>query len=155
MKFNDNIVTHIPTECLIEDYQALVKARNADDWNEVECVMECLADAIRQYTKVPSALHIHPSGNSAIAMSVENGIITDDNGNDLKCRKGFPLSDSEFCTGDLGAPGSEDLCPFFAIGLCDPSACQIALQGERTYIPFDFDGEIVLRKNGYVRFKKR
>ena len=64
-KFN-NIITHVPTACLIEDYQTLQLALNAidicphDTQEHIRCVMECLASVIDSCTEVPAGLDIKP-----------------------------------------------------------------------------------------------
>ncbi len=153
MKFNTNVVTHIPTECLIEDYQALVKAIKTNDWSEVQCVIECLSDSIGRFTEVPEGMKFHPSGNSAIAMSVDNGIISNDDGSDLKCQNGLRLSDTQGCTGMIGEdPSAHKLCPYFSIGACSPMNCQVLLNDGHIYVPFKYDDEIVLKKDGTVKY---
>lgn len=156
MKFQKNIITHIPTECLVEDYQSLVKGLKTNDWSEVECVIQCLSDSISRYTEVPEGLKLYPSGNSAVAMSLDNGIITDGNGNDLVCKNGIPLSETEGCTGITGDdPSDPKTCPYFAMGLCSPESCQIVLNDGHTYIPFKYDEELELGKGDTVEYVKR
>ena len=58
--FHDDIKTDVPTCCLIEDYWTLQRALNhlevgdlAEAKEEINCAMECLAEIIERYTKVP------------------------------------------------------------------------------------------------------
>ena len=134
VKFHDDIVTHAPTCCLIEDYWMLQKALNylevgdlAEAKEEINCAMECLAESIERYTKVPGGLEIVPSQYSAIAMSCENGIIMDGN-KDLRCRAGKCLSDAGGCHCDtchfaISNGGDE----------CDPEHGYILLENDVAY----------------------
>lgn len=91
-QINDSIVTHVPTSCLVEDYQSLLQACKDADWGTVHTVMECLAEVIDRFTEIPEALHIAPSVSSAIAMSCKSGIILGADGEDLCCTAGEPVS---------------------------------------------------------------
>lgn len=129
VKFYNNIVTHAPTCCLIEDYWMLQRALNHlsvgdldEAREEIACAMECIREAINDCTEVPEGLEIAPSECSAIAMCCDNGIIM--NGNkDLRCRAGENLSDAGGCHCET--------CPF-AISNggdeCDPEHGYILLE---------------------------
>ena len=91
-RFDCEIVSHIPTCALIEDYQALMKAKLAGDWEEVDTVMECIANYIDHLTTVPAESHIRPSPSSIIAMSCKSGIILSKEEDDLMCAAGEPVS---------------------------------------------------------------
>jgi integrase len=99
----------------------------AEAKEEINCAMECLAESIERYTKVPDGLEIVPSQHSAIAMSCENGIIMDGN-KDLRCRAGKCLSDAGGCHCDtchfaISNGGDE----------CDPEHGYILLENDMTY----------------------
>lgn len=128
-QFNDNIVTHVPTCCLVEDYQTLVAAVRTMDWEAVQTVIDCLGDVIDQFTEVPEGLKIKPSGSSAIAMSIENGILHDGNGEDLLCAAGRPVSFA-MAGGVCQCP---DNCGVRMDFDCDPMGCRVRLAcGVRT-----------------------
>ena len=103
-QFRADIVTIVPTACLVEDIQALSRALNkADDADcaedaefilkdEVKTTIDCLASNIEQFTVVPPDLEMVPSGSSLVAMAMENGIIVGADGKDIPCRAGFPIS---------------------------------------------------------------
>lgn len=101
VKFNENFFTKVPTECLIEDYQSLafaLRLLNGSDpcgldeaKDEIACVMECLAEAIHRYTPDTP---FKPSPSSVIAMGVSNGILCNDDGSDIRCAAGNPISEA-------------------------------------------------------------
>lgn len=110
-QFRDDIMTIVPTACLVEDVQRLSLAlKRADDpdylrnsnitaydaeeilRDEAAVLVECLADIIEQFTVVPPDLEITPSGSSLVAMGMENGIIVGADGKDITCRAGHPIS---------------------------------------------------------------
>lgn len=100
-KFETGFTTNIPTCCLIEDYQGLLRAWKGlnegtmdieDVMGEINCVMECIADAISNYT--PKTTKLSPSVASAISMNIDSGIITQPDGSDLLCAAHKPLSES-------------------------------------------------------------
>ena len=119
IKFHsDDIVTHVPTCCLIEDYwmlhSALESLEGDDVWQakrDIQCAMECLSESIDRFTQIDSGLKIQPSVYSAIAMACGNGIIM--NGDeDLKCANGFPLSAAgDSHCGICGHCKDETCCP--------------------------------------------
>lgn len=120
-QFRDDIITIVPTACLIEDVQklglALSKAVDPD-YDAVavlkeECATtaECLADIVARYTLVPPDLQIEPSGSSLVAMGMESGIIVDADGNDIACRAGAPISSAMKGT----CCQCDQACPFFQL----------------------------------------
>ena len=120
----DDIITHVPTCCLIEDYWILHTAMDALDRFDINSaketissVMDCLMESIDRFTQVKSGLQIEPSVSSAIAMSCESGIIMNDK-EDLKCLAGNPLSRAGlyYC----------DACPHH--GTCDPDNGEFLLE---------------------------
>ena len=128
LKFRDDIITHIPTCCLIEDYQALAKAIENYDWDEVDTVMQCLSETITRYTKAPEGLDIAPSVSSIIAMSCYSGIVM--NGNkDLNCAMGKPVSKAMDCE----CRQCPDDCPYWLNKSCRPEYGQLALEGGISY----------------------
>lgn len=90
-EFRNDIITHVPTACLIEDIQKLNAALNRGDIEDAMVTIDCLAEAIDKYTEVPDGLEIKPSSTSIIAMGCQPGIIVS-NGKDLKCAYGHPVS---------------------------------------------------------------
>lgn len=93
-QFRTDIETKVPTCALIENYQDLSRAIKDNDWDLVQVVADCLADTINDYTTVPEGLDIKPSGSSLILMSEESGIIVDEDGEDIRCSNGVPVSDA-------------------------------------------------------------
>jgi hypothetical protein len=98
-KFRNDIITHAPTSCLIEDYQTLQKALDAlecgclvDAKELLACTMECLASVIDKDTEVPDDVLVCPSASSLIAMSCQEGILTNEAGGDFRCADGRPVS---------------------------------------------------------------
>lgn len=147
-KFN-NIITHVPTACLIEDYQTLQKALDAidvcphDTLEHIRCVMECLASVIDSCTEVPAGLDIRPSPSSLIAMSCREGILTDEKGKDFRCIGGKPVSNA--LSG--GCCQCDKSCPYFNAG-CDPEMCRIQLPSGFCYEPGSGEDEELLRRLG-------
>ncbi len=97
--FTKGIITKVPIGYLIEDYQGLLKAVRGlrdgtmlveDVIEEIECVMECLADSIDKFT--PKTDKLSPSVSTAISMDIEDGLITQPDGSDLLCAAGKPVS---------------------------------------------------------------
>lgn len=125
----EDIITHVPTCCLIEDYWTLHTALAAIDGcdlaqarEQINTTMECLAEKIDRFTSIRPGLNIRPSITSVIAMSSESGIVMDDN-DDLKCKAGKPISEAgiNYC----GA------CPYR--NECDPDEGSILLEGDVHY----------------------
>ena len=133
-QFANNIITNVPTCCLVEDYQMLQKAINHKDWEWVECVRDCLEDSIDRYTTVPQNLHITPSSRSLIAMSCHSGIITDEFGNDILCAAERPVS--EGC--------DPENCVHCQQHKCDPEKGFILLKGNFLYEPGCLNDEKLL-----------
>lgn len=97
--FANDIETHVPTCCLIEVYQTLLAAafnldfcNYADAKDNLHVAMDCIAEEIDRYTKVPAEYSIKPSVSSLINMSDENGIILAHDGKDISCAAGKPVS---------------------------------------------------------------
>lgn len=147
-KFN-NIITHVPTACLIEDYQTLQLALNAidtcphDTQEHIRCVMECLASVIDSCTEVPAGLDIKPSPSSLIAMSCKEGVLTDEEGKDFRCIGGKPVSSA--LSG--GCCQCDKSCPYFNAG-CDPEMCRIQLPNGMCYGPGSAKDETLLKYLG-------
>lgn len=130
MKFVQNCITHVPVECLIEDYQALALAKAREDWDQVGTVMECLAEAIDRYTGSIEALGFKPSVSTLIAPGVSNGILTRDGCADILCAGGKNISDAM-----LGGVLQShcEACPFRASGECSPEDGQLLLHNRFLY----------------------
>ena len=134
----DDIVTNVPTCCLIEDYWMLhtaFEAINGCDLAQakelIDVVMQCLQESIERHTTVDKTLKIKPSVSSAIATGIRDGIIL--NGNeDLKCRAGHPLSEADSCCkwGD---------CPYR--DKCDPNNGSYLLEGDIEYEAWGLQSE--------------
>ncbi len=129
----DDIVTHVPACCLVEDYQNLCRAMAENDWDLVQVTAECIAEAIDRYTAVADKwdkLKIKPSGSSIINMSFESGILTQPDGSDLLCANGKPVSAAM----SEGCCQCDNLnCEFFRLGKCDPEAATLLLAGGFKY----------------------
>lgn len=137
-KFNKNYITHVPTECLIEDIQTLRHFLQTGDTSAIECVIECLSESIDRYTAPAdqSATEaglpfIRPSASSIVAMSSDDGIITREDGTDIFCMAGKPVSDA--MSGGVLQCGED--CPHYMSG-CQPDVDGILLEGN---IRFDYD----------------
>lgn len=147
-RFN-NIVTHVPTACLIEDYQTLQLALNAidicphDTQEHIRCVMECLASVIDSCTEVPAGLDIKPSPSSLIAMSCKEGVLTDEEDKDFRCIGGKPVSAALLG----GCCQCDASCPYFNAG-CDPEMCRIQLPNGMCYEPGSGEDEELLKSLG-------
>ena len=147
-KFN-NIITHAPTACLIEDYQTLQRALDAidicphDTQEHIRCVMECLASVIDSCTKVPTGLDIKPSPSSLIAMSCQEGILTDEKGKDFLCAAGKPVSGAM----SGGCCQCDETCAYFGKE-CDPENCHVLLPDEFMYEPGPGEDEKLLEHLG-------
>ena len=147
-KFN-NIITHAPTACLIEDYQTLQRALDAidicphDTQEHIRCVMECLASVIDSCTKVPTGLDIKPSPSSLIAMSCQEGILTDEKGKDFLCAAGKPVSGAM----SGGCCQCDETCAYFGKE-CDPENCHVLLPDEFMYEPGPGEDEKLLNHLG-------
>lgn len=123
----------VPACCLIEDYQALVKAKLTGDWDEVETVIECLQDAIstsidkmKQEGKLKVlGLQFTPSATSLIAMSCDNGIVCNEDGSDIQCAGGHNVS-------EVDAYDPCGMCPHNGND-CDPSRGEYCLNCGFTY----------------------
>lgn len=125
-QFRTDIETKVPTCALIENYQDLSIAIQNGDWDLVEVVADCLADTINDYTIVPEGLHIKPSGSSMVLMSEESGVIVGEDGEDIRCIAGVPVSDA-LC-------GDYSQCPdcFYKESGCRPEIGRVRLrEGER------------------------
>lgn len=92
IQFRADITTTVSTCALIENRQNLIEAIEKCDWELVQTVADCLADAITDRTFVPEGLDIEPSGASLVLMQYESGIILGADGKDLKCAVGIPVS---------------------------------------------------------------
>lgn len=126
---SEDIITNVPTCCLIEDYWTLHTALAAIDGcdlaqarEQINTAMECLAENIDRFTSVKAGLNIRPSVCSVIAMSCESGIVMDGD-DDLKCRAGRPVSEAgiNYCG---ACPHSNE---------CDPDEGSILLEGDVRY----------------------
>ena len=146
----DDIVTHVPTCCLIEDYWILhtafeaINGCNLTEARElIDTAMQCLQESIEQYTAVDKSLKITPSVSSAIAMGIQSGVIM--NGNeDLKCRAGHPLSEADYCCkwGD---------CPYR--DKCDPGNGSYLLEGDIEYEAWGLQNEDKFVEDLYTHFE--
>lgn len=97
--FANDIETHVPTCCLIEVYQTLLAAAShlefcsyGDASDYLHTAMDCIAEDIDRYTKVPDEYSIEPSVSSLINMGEKNGIILSRDGRDVSCAAGKPVS---------------------------------------------------------------
>ena len=141
IKFNNEFISKVPTCCLVEDYQTLVRAMSSltvHDLQEarenIQTVMDCLAEVIDRYTAVPNGMFM-PSGSSAIAMGCESGIITVDGKRDLMCLNGIGLS--KILEG--GCRQCPETCPHYSV--CAPEVLGILLENGRAYALGSDDAE--------------
>lgn len=122
-QFRTDIETKVPTCALIENYQDLSRAIKTRDWDLVQVAADCLADTIQDYTTVPEGLNIRPSGSSLVLMSEESGIIVGEDGEDIRCIAGAPVSDA-LC-GDCSQCGEN--C-FYKEASCCPEIGRVRLR---------------------------
>lgn len=148
IEFRDDIITHLPTACLVEDYQQLIRAIQYGDWDNVQVVADCIAEVIEQFTIVPQDLEVHPSGSSIIAMGCDSGIITAGH-KDLRCAAGRPASEALFA----GCNQCPNDCRYRAENKCDPEACVLLLEGGILYqrAGSDEDDKLVELLKDYFR----
>jgi len=129
-KFRNDIATHVPTGCLVEDYQTLQQALDAiqdfqteDAKKLISAVMECLGTVIQDCTEVPGDVIIKPSPSSLIAMSCREGLLMTEDNTDFHCLGGKEVSG--VLAGGV-CQCSCNSCEHFMNG-CDPENCRIAL----------------------------
>lgn len=97
--------THCPTSMLIEDHQDLVAIAESlangsygdimDVVEKINTVIECLAQAIDEYSDpvvFEGRVAWKPSVATPIAMSIDNGVIVRDDGQDVLCAAKKPIS---------------------------------------------------------------
>ena len=144
-KFNENFVSHVPTECLVDDIQTLRLFLQTGDISAVECVIECLSESIDRYTAPADQFAfrtglpiIKPSASSIVAMSAENGIITREDGTDIFCMAGKPVS---FAMSG-GILQCDKDCPYYMNG-CAPDIDGILLEGNIRY-DYDRNSDVML-----------
>lgn len=129
MKFIENCITHVPTECLIEDYQMLMLAKKENDWSQVQTVMDCIAEAIDRYTQTSDNLNFKPSVSTLIAMGFSNGVLACDDYTDVLCAGKEAVSKA--MTGGV-LQGHCDNCPHHKHG-CDPENGELLLSNGFLY----------------------
>lgn len=130
LTFRKDIVTTVPTSCLIEDYQNLRQAVQEQNWELVNVVMECLAEVIDSHTTVPEGLEINPSVSSVIVPSHEVGIAMSGN-KDIRCAMGRDISyamSGGVCQCDDGT------CPYWG-KKCFPEDGNVVLENGVNYCP--------------------
>lgn len=130
IKFTEKFISHVPTECLIEDVQMLRNALRTGENAAIECVIECLSESIDRYTE-PADQLVQPSASSIVAMSWDDGIVTREDGTDIFCMAGKPVS---FAMSG-GVLQCDENCPYYMNG-CAPDVDGILLEGN---IRFDYD----------------
>lgn len=126
-EFRTDIITHVPTCCLVEDIQKLQDALNRGDLEDIGVVLECLAEVVDRYTEVPAGLDIKPSASSVVAMGCKPGIIVE-HGKDLKCADGKPIS---LAMGG-GCCQCDESCPHYQED-CSPEDGMVILNGGFVY----------------------
>lgn len=129
--FIKDSVTLAPTECLIEDYQTLAHALKTRDWDEVQTVMECLANIIDDYATQSEYTTFKPSVSSAILMSYDNGILAKEDGTDVQCMFGRNISTAM----DGGVCQCPDDCPHR--NKCKPEDGELLLSNGMYYFMGD------------------
>lgn len=105
-KFRNDVFAKVPVECLIEEVQILRASLESylhsgkteqDVTNlieDVHTVIDCLEEDIDRYTEVPNDLKVVPSGSTLIAMGIKSGIIVQEDGSDILCAAGKPISET-------------------------------------------------------------
>lgn len=145
IKFTEEFITHIPTECLIEDIQMLRRAILPEtSWDQtvsaVQCCIDCLCETIERFTNIPKGATVRPSSSSVIAPAVANGIIVHENGSDIRCVKKQPVS---FAMAG-GVLQCEESCPYYNNG-CAPDKSGLLLEGNIEF-RYDESGEDVVKQ---------
>lgn len=141
--FYEGFVSHVPTECLVEDYQMLQRVLNrlnnslykadpiiADCVEDIGTALECIAESMDRYTELPSlcAPDFKPSPSSIVALGYQNGIVGCEDGSDIPCIAGKPVSKA--MTG--GVLQCEN-CEFLKNGKCDPDKGRLLLEDDIVY----------------------
>jgi len=135
------LTSHVPTSCLVEDYQSLIRAIQDNDWDMVQTVAECIAGAVDNFTSIPDDVHIEPSVSSLIAMDCKNGLVVDEDGYDYPCACGMPVS-KVLAGGVCQCPES---CTYKNDYSCDPEEGEIMLKGGNVFQFGESDSSKMLR----------
>lgn len=125
VRVNKGCIVNAPAECLIEDYQSLVRAIIEQDWDAVETVASCLATVISNHMSVPAGLGLkfEPGPMSCLLMSHDEGILSLPDGSDIECLAGHGISTRNIG----GTPQCPDDCPHLKAGVCDCDLNELSL----------------------------
>lgn len=127
VKLNNKFKTTVPTHKLVGSLQALLKAIAQKDWYAVRDVADGLNAIIKECTAVPRSLDMMPSGYSlAINRDDQEGILTQDGG-DVLCIGGLPVSNAYE---DFGCGG----CKHYMCD-CHPDSVEVLLKDGLLYTP--------------------
>ena len=122
IEFKD-IPVVISASALVEDIQMLYEAIEKKDWGFVNTVRECLEDSLRNAKKIPGT-DIVPSPTSVIAMGHSSGIMMNEDGSDLVCTGGIPVSELTFTACTRNCPHCDE---------CNPEKLCFMLEGGFLY----------------------
>lgn len=76
---------------LVEDWQMLVNAIAANDWDSVRVTADCIAELIQSSRHDNPDLKFQPSASSTVAQGVRAGILARPDGTDFECAAGLPM----------------------------------------------------------------
>lgn len=76
---------------LVEDWQMLVNAIAANDWDSVRVTADCIAELIQSSRHNNPDLKFQPSASSMVAQGVRAGILAKPDGTDFECAAGRPM----------------------------------------------------------------
>lgn len=76
---------------LVEDWQMLVNAIAANDWDAVRVTADCIAELIQNARHDNPDLKFQPSASSMVAQGVRAGILAKPDGTDFECAAGLPM----------------------------------------------------------------
>lgn len=76
---------------LVEDWQMLVNAIAANDWDSVRVTADCIAELIQSSRHDNPDLKFQPSASSMVAQGIRAGILAKPDGTDFECAAGLPM----------------------------------------------------------------
>lgn len=133
--------TTVGTAALVENIQNLIGAAQNNDWDMVQCVIECLCEDIASGTDA-AGLSFTPTPGCLIVPSCVSGLVVRKDGKEFQCANGRPLSEcfSYYCADD-----ECERCEFYGEE-CRPKVSEILLKAGVTvdYSEFSMRDEEIL-----------
>lgn len=135
--FNNNLVTMVPTDCLVENIQTLKRALGDMDGESICAIIMCLEDLLESHTFVPKDMPVYPGSSMLVAGGCRPGVLVPNCAGDFPCKAGHPLS--SIIMG--GVRQCEESCPnsgsCFDIGADEPHHGLIQPLGVDELQPWD------------------